>query len=358
MKSRKICFVSTEPEETAFFAGKFERYDPAFHDSVDEVPADTEVLSLFINDRIDRKFLAAHPALKLISTRSTGFDHIDCDGCKAAGIEVANVAGYGENTVAEHTFALMLALSRRLRESTEAAFAGKVYHEKIRGIDLRGRTLGVVGAGRVGLHVIRISAAFGMSVLAHDSNPNPLYTELLDFRYTSFDDLVRNSDLITLHVPLTADTFHMLNRETLALCRPGVLIINTARGALIESEALLEAIDCGQVGGAGLDVLEEEKVFRGGATEQLGAQIADRVRGSGGERIALPSSRMKEISRFLSSNSLLRRPQVVFTPHNAYNSDEAREFISRITAENIENFLAKTRAIKRSKPARASSPAS
>ena len=349
MKSRKICFVSTEPEETAFFAGRFERYNLEFCASVADVPADVEILSIFINDRIDCAFLAAHPSLRLITTRSTGCDHVDTVACQAAGIEVANVAGYGENTVAEHTFALMLSLSRRLRESTEAAFAGKVSHEKIRGIDLRGRTLGVVGAGRVGIHVIRIASAFGMNVLAYDAKPNPLFTELLDFRYTSFDDILRNCDLITLHVPLNAETFHMLNRQTLALCRRGVLLINTARGALIESEALLEAIDSGQVGGAGLDVLEEEKVFRGGATAQLGAQIADRVRGSGGERIALPAARMKEISRFLSSNALLRRPQVVFTPHNAYNSDEAREFISRITAENIAKFLAKPKPKKRAK---------
>ena len=349
MKSRKICFVSTGPEESEFFSKRLERFGLEFCDSIAGVHADAEIISIFINDRIDSSFILAHPSLRLITTRSTGFDHIDTVACQAAGIEVTNVAGYGENTVAEHTFALMLALSRRLRESTEAALAGRVSHEKIRGIDLRGRTLGVVGAGLVGLQVIRIAAAFGMNTLAYDASPNPLYTELLKFRYTTFEDVLRNSDLITLHVPLNSGTFHMLNRQTLALCRPGVLIINTARGRLIESEALLEAIDSGQVGGAGLDVLEEEKVFRGGATEQLGAQIADRVRESGGERIALPAARMKEISRFLSSNALLRRPQVVFTPHNAYNSEEAREFINKVTAENIEKFLEKPKAKKRTK---------
>ncbi len=346
MQRRKICFVSTEPEEAAFFAERFDRHSPAFCPAIADVPQDAEILSIFINDRIDARFLDGHPRLKLITTRSTGTDHVDAAACEARKIRVANVSGYGENTVAEHTFALMLGISRRLRESTEASVSGRVSHEKLRGIDLRGRTLGVVGAGRVGLHVIRMSAAFGLNVLAYDANPNPLYTELLDFRYTSFEDLLRKSDIITLHVPLNEETYHMINHETLAKCRQGVLIVNTARGRLIESEALLEAINSGQVAGAGLDVLEEEKVFRGGATSHLGAQIADRVRESGGERIALPAARMKEISRFLASNALLRKPQVVFTPHNAYNSEESREYISRTTAENIEKFLARTRSAK------------
>jgi lactate dehydrogenase-like 2-hydroxyacid dehydrogenase len=180
-----------------------------------------------------------------------------------------------------------------------------------------------------------------MKVLAYDAAPNPLHTELLDFKYTSFDHLIRESHVITLHIPLNQDTHHIINRETLARCRPGVLIINTARGRLIDSEALIEALDSGQVGGAGLDVIEEEGVFHGGATALLGAQIADRVREAGvdNDRIALPVGRMKEISRYIASNALLKRPQVVFTPHNAYNSAESRTFISRTTTENIFSYL-------------------
>lgn len=341
MESRKICFVATEPEEEEFFAGKFESFDVSFQRALCDVPDDVEVVSIFINDRIDDRFLDNHPSLRLIATRSMGCDHIDLAACTKRKVSVTHVSGYGENTVAEHTFALMLALSRRIRESTEAALAGKFTHERFRGMDLRGSTLGVVGAGRVGLHVIRIAGAFGMNVLAYDAHPNPLHTELLDFKYTSFDHLIRESHVITLHIPLNEETHHIFNRETLSRCREGVLIVNTARGRLIDSEALIEALDCGQVGGAGLDVIEEEGVFHGGATALLGAQIADRVRGSGGEkdRIALSAGRMKEISRYIASNALLRRPQVVFTPHNAYNSTESREFISNTTSENILNYF-------------------
>ena len=342
MESRKICFVATEPEEEEFFSEKFEDFDVSFQSGVRDVPADVEVVSIFLNDRIDEDFLGSHPALRMIATRSMGCDHIDLEACAKRQIVITHVSGYGENTVAEHTFALMLALSRRIRESTEAALAGKFTHEKFRGMDLRGSTLGVVGAGRVGLHVIRIAGAFGMKVLAYDAHPNPLHTELLDFKYTSFDHLIRESHVITLHIPLNQETHHILNRETLSRCLPGVLIVNTARGRLIDSEALIEALDSGQVGGAGLDVIEEEGVFHGGATALLGAQIADRVRGSGmdNDRISLPVGRMKEISRYIASNALLRRAKVVFTPHNAYNSAESREFISKTTSENIFQYFA------------------
>jgi len=341
MESRKICFVATEPEEEEFFTGKFGTFDISFQRSLCDVPEDVEVVSIFINDRVDARFLESHPTLRLIATRSVGCDHIDLEACTERKVSVTHVSGYGENTVAEHTFALMLALSRRIRESTEAALAGKFTHERFRGMDLRGSTLGVVGAGRVGLHVIRIAGAFGMNVLAYDAHPNPLHTELLDFKYTSFDHLIRESHVITLHIPLNEETHHIFNRETLSRCREGVLIVNTARGRLVDSEALIEALDSGQVGGAGLDVIEEEGVFQGGATALLGAQIADRVRGSGVEkdRIALSAGRMKEISRYIASNALLRRPQVVFTPHNAYNSTESREFISNTTSENILNYF-------------------
>lgn len=335
-----MCFVATESQEGDFFRHRFARFDPVFVSDLDAVPDDVEILSVFIGEKIDSSFLEKHPRLVFVTTRSTACDHIDVAACRERGIMVAHVAGYGQNTVAEHTFALMFSLARRIPQSTAAAVSGAVTHESFRGFDLRGRTLGVIGAGRVGLQVIRTAAAFGMRVLAFDSDPRPLYTALVDFSYTTLPDLLAQADVITLHVPLSEETYHMLDRAALAQCRPGVLIINTARGGLIDSDALLEALEAGHVGGAGLDVLEEESVFRGG-TAQLGAQIANRVRSFGAERdrIAVPAQRMREISRFLASSALLRRPEVIVTPHNAYNSEEARTFINRFTAENIETFL-------------------
>jgi D-lactate dehydrogenase len=340
VQSRKMCFVEVEDEAKALFEEAFAEHEVSFVDRLKEVPEDTEVLSVFISEKIDGAFLDDHPLVRLIATRSTSCDHIDLDVCERRGVGVANVGNYGENTVAEHTFALILALARRLRDSERAVRTGRFSRERLRGFDLRGKTLGVVGAGRVGLHVIRIGVGFGMRVLAYDEAPHAFYTELLDFRYSGFKELMRDSDVITLHVPLTPTTRHMINREALALCRSGVLLINTARGGLIDSGALIEALDSGQVAGVGLDVLEDERVFRRGATQILTEKIAERVRSSAGTMIRETSAqRVAEFSKLVAHHRLLNRPEVVLTPHVAFNSHEAMERLTGITVENINAYL-------------------
>jgi len=308
---------------------------------LEDVPDDVEVLCVFIGEPVTEEFLVAHPALKLIATRSTGCDHIDLKACHARGVAVTNVGNYGENTVAEHTFALMLALSRRLRDSEEAVRTGHFSREGLRGFDLRGKTLGVVGAGRVGLHVIRIGAGFGMKVIAYDAEPHPFYSELLDFRYVPLDVLMREADVITLHVPLNDSTRHMINRESLAQCRDGLLLINTARGGLVDTQAAIEALDSGKLAGMGLDVLEDERVFQGGATSLLGEKIARRVHNASAGQVTrdFSSDRVAEFSKLVAHSQLIQRPEVVLTPHVAFNSDEAVESLSRITLENILNHL-------------------
>ena len=154
---------------------------------------------------------------------------------------VSSVGSYGENTVAEHTFALILALSRKLRESLAANRNEKFSYEAIRGFDLKRKTLGVVGSGRVGLHAIRMARAFDMSVIGYDTQPQWFMAEILGFEYVTLDDLLRCSDIITLHLPLLPSTQHSLNREAFAKCKRGALVINTARGGLIDTDALLEA---------------------------------------------------------------------------------------------------------------------
>jgi D-lactate dehydrogenase len=335
-----MCFVELEDEAKALFEEAFAEHEISFVDRVSEVPEDTEIVSVFITEKIDGSFLDDHPLTRLIATRSTSCDHIDLDVCERREVGVANVGNYGENTVAEHTFALILALSRRLRDSERAVRTGRFSRERLRGFDLRGKTLGVVGAGRVGLHVIRIGTGFGMRPLAYDGAPRAFYGELLDFRYAAFEELMRESDVVTLHVPLTPTTRHMINRDALALCRPGVLLINTARGGLIDSGALIEALDSGQVAGVGLDVLEDERVFRGGATQILSEKIAERVRSSAGTMIRETSAqRVSEFSKLVAHHRLLNRPEAVLTPHVAFNSHEAMERLNGITVENINAYL-------------------
>jgi D-lactate dehydrogenase len=342
MQPIKVCFTETEPQSEQFFEANLTGQLIGFCDELSQVPPEIECLSIFIGSRINDQVLNNYPNLKFIATRSSGVDHIDLASCTKHGVTVSYVPSYGENTVAEHTFALLLAISRKIRQAVTMKRGGTFSFESLRGFELKNKTIGIVGAGRIGLHVIRIANAFGMSVLANDIKRADVLAQVLGFEYVSFDDLLMRSDIISLHAPLTAGTIHLLNRETLAKCRPGVIIINTARGALIDTDALLEAIDNGTVGGAGLDVLEDERLFRTDASKLVTEQIiADLQRVSSPEEMHMRNpERLAEIQRLKANESLLSRPNVVFTPHIAFNSAEAVRRIDEVTVENILAFAA------------------
>ncbi|HJT80629.1 MAG TPA: NAD(P)-dependent oxidoreductase [Chthoniobacterales bacterium] len=337
-----VYFTETEPQSEDFFEANLDKVDLGFLHSLAELPSDADCASIFIASRITAEVLDAHPRLRFVATRSSGVDHIDLAACKQRGITVSYVPNYGENTVAEHTFALLLALSRKIRPAITMKRGGAFSFESFRGFDLKDKTIGVVGAGRIGLHVIRIAKAFGMNVIAHDINRAGLIAEVLGFEYVSFDDLLGQSDIISLHAPLTADTFHLLNGETLKKCRPGVIIVNTARGALIDTAALIEALDSGIVGGAGLDVLEDERLFRTDASKLVADQIIADLQqvSSPEERHMRNPQRLADIQRLKANESLLSRPNVVFTPHIAFNSAEAVRRIDEVTVQNILAFVA------------------
>lgn len=342
LQSRKICFVDVESDGQEFYDQALPDCDILFADTLEDVPGDAEVLSVFIGRTVNEDFLESHPGLRIICSRSTGCDHIDMEACRRRGIIVTNAGTYGENTVAEHAFALILALSRRLRDSDHAVRSGRYSRAALQGFDLRGRTIGVVGAGRVGLHVLRLAFGFGMKLLAYDAAPHPLWGELLDFQYVSLEELLGEAHVVTLHVPLTPATHHMINRDSLKLCRPGVVIINTARGGLMDTNAVIEALDSGQIGGLGLDVLEDESVFQGNVTSKLGATIAERVRNASAAPLEREHSalRLAEFSRLVTHSRLLERPNVVLTPHVAFNSGEAMNCLRTATVESILDYLA------------------
>jgi len=344
----KICFSAAEPEEEAFFRTELDGLEPIFVESLDDVPGDTEILSIFIYDAIDEAALERLADLKLIATRSTGVDHMDLDACAARGVEVAHVTSYGENTVAEHTFALILSLTRRLNECAEASRKRHFRHSSLRGFDLRGRTLGVLGGGRIGLRVAQLGSAFGMRSLVYDARPQPLLSEMLDFRYEPMDRVFEEAHILTLHLPLNDETRHVINEESLDQCRHGVILINTARGGLVDTTALVKALDSGLVRGVGLDVLEEERVFRRDAASIIGEQIYERVHSHGREDdesklSPKDAARLEEFRKLVRHNALLSRPNVVFTPHVAFNSEEALESLNRSTLENIRAFLVANR---------------
>lgn len=336
-----IYFLDHEPTDEAYFEAQFPQYQLHFLNSLDAVPAAARVISIFISSKITADFLASHPALRFVATRSTTFDHIDLEACRRAGVTVSYVPSYGKYTVAEHTFALILALARRLREAIGAHRSPAFSYESLRGMRLRSKTIGVIGAGRIGLRVLHLARGFGMKRLAYDIQHRPELAARLGFEYVELPELLERSDIISLHVPLTPASYHMLNRETLTRCRPGALIINTARGALIDSEALLEALDAGIVGGAGLDVLEDERVFHDDLTKIVSKQILHRLHEPFPEREARVQEpgRINEITKLIHNERLLARADVVFTPHIAFNSVEAVECINRTTVGNIEAFL-------------------
>ena len=337
----KIVFVETEDDEQPFFVDSLDGHEVSFVDTLDEVPDDAEVVSVFVNSRVDNAFFRGHPKVKLVTTRSSSTDHLDFAGAKKRGVTLASVPDYGAATVAEHTFALILGVVRKLRDCL-ASGRSKGSSERLRGIELHGKTIGVVGTGRVGLQVIRIAHGFAMKPVAYDMNPRPQMAQMLEFDYVTLDRLLKISDIITLHVPLNAKTRHMLNARRLAKCKRGVILINTARGALVDIEALIAGLESGQVGGVGLDVLEDEKAFNADSAKLLGAQIVQRI-----QAVATPGGdperreeRLRELQGLMRNRRLLAHPNVFFTPHVGFNSVEAIERINIGTVENIRNFIA------------------
>jgi len=284
--------------------------------------ADAEVVSVFIYSQVNRQVLDRLPRLRLIATRSTGFNHIDLDACAERGVAVSTVPRYGENTVAEHTFALILALSRRVHQAYIRTTHLDFSLTGLRGFDLKGRTLGVIGAGSIGLHVIRIAKGFGMNVLAYDTREQPILAEVLGFQYVPLDVLLAQSDVVSLHAPLLESTWHIIDRRAIEKMKRGAILINTARGELVDTAALVWGLDTGHLSGAGLDVLEGEDAIR--------------------EEAELLSERlpMEKARSVLQGYALLRRENVVLTPHIAFYSTEAQHRILDTTVGNIQSFLA------------------
>ena len=279
------------------------------------------VISTFIYSNLDVNTLSKFANLKLIATRSTGFDHIDLSYCKEKGIVVTNVPNYGALTVAEHTFALILAISRKLIPTIERSRRGHFGLENLRGFDLAGKTIGVVGAGNIGSKVIKIALAYEMKVLVNTRHPsNELSQE--NVRYVSLDELISTSDIITLHVPHTPETHHLITMENIKKFKKGSILINTARGPLVETQAILEGLETGKLMAAGLDVLEEECSLKE-------------------ERELLTEEYLKkcDIKAQLLNHVLLDRDDVIYTSHNAFNSDEALMQILHVTVSNISSFF-------------------
>ncbi|WP_422006154.1 hydroxyacid dehydrogenase [Pyruvatibacter mobilis] len=284
--------------------------------------ADADIISPFVYSRVDADALAAMPNLKLIATRSTGFDHIDTAICKQRGIAVATVPTYGENTVAEHVFALLLAVSHKMVEATDRTRRGDFSQQGLQGFDLMGKTIGIVGTGHIGLCTIRIAKGFGMHVIAHDAVPDEDAAGSMGFDYVEMDELLARADVVSLHVPGGPDTDGMIDDAAFGKMKDGAVLINTARGNLVDVNALLKALATGKLAGAGLDVLPEEPTIREEA-----------------ELLRSVYMRRHNLETLLADHVLLHLRNVVITPHSAFNTREAMQRILVTTRANIDAFL-------------------
>jgi len=281
-----------------------------------------EIATVFIRSVVSREVVEALPNLKLVATRSTGYDHVDLEACRERGIAVCNVPRYGENTVAEHTFGLILALTRHIHQAYLRTARGDFTIAGLEGVDLKGRTLGVVGVGRIGVHVIRIAKGFQMSVLAYDAQQNPLLSDVLGFEYAPLEEVLGRADIVSLHLPLLPSTHHLMNRERFAMMKRGAYLVNTARGGIVDTDALLWALDEGILAGTGLDVVEGEEL------------VVDE------EQLLGQAGVEEKLRMVVRQHVLLRRENVVLTPHMAFFSREAEQRILDTTIENIRGYLA------------------
>lgn len=294
-----------------------ERVAWRFHEfrlSAETAPAakGAQAVCVFVNDRVDRACLEHLAALgvKLVALRCAGFNNVDLAAAKALGLTVTRVPAYSPHAVAEHAVALLLALNRKIHRAYNRVRELNFSLGGLTGFDLHGKTVGIVGTGKIGRITAQILRGFGMEVLANDPFPEPDWAAPHGIRYTDFDALLAASDVVSLHLPLTPLTRHLLNEQTLVRMKPGVFIVNTSRGKLIDTGALIAALKTGHVGGVALDVYEEEE---GIFFEDLSGQVLQD----------------DELAR------LLTFPNVLITAHQAFLTREALGEIARVTVENI-----------------------
>ncbi|MBM3209978.1 2,3-bisphosphoglycerate-dependent phosphoglycerate mutase [Candidatus Saccharibacteria bacterium] len=324
----QIDFFETTPQDRFELEQAFKETDHRvyFHEATlgkNNINPEAEVISVFIGSRLTADVLAKMPGLKLIATRSTGFDHIDMEYASRNDITVVNVPTYGEATVAEHAFALLLSLARRVVQAQTAAKTGNIVMNELTGFDIESRTLGVIGAGKIGRHVARIAKGFGMRVLAYDAAHDEKMASELGFSYVSLEELLQESDVISLHVPSLPETYHLINHASIERMKTGVIIINTGRGDLIETSALIDGLRGGKIAAAGLDTVEGETFLH---TPALLEAIRDNAVAPSTFVAAAELAALKQL------------PQVIITPHVAFNTREALERINHTTARNIIDF--------------------
>jgi D-lactate dehydrogenase len=270
---------------------------------------------VFVNDQVDRECLQvlAEVGVKLIALRCAGFNNVDIPAASALGFKVVRVPAYSPHAVAEHTVGLLLTLNRKIHRAYNRVRESNFSLNGLVGFDVYGKTVGIVGTGRIGRITAQIFRGFDANVIAYDPMPSQAWADDHKIQYRELEGVLRASDIVSLHVPLLTETKHLVNAKSIATMKRGVVILNTSRGKLIDTAALIEGLKSGQIGGVGLDVYEEEE---GVFFEDLSGQVLQD----------------DELSRLISF------PNVLVTSHQAFLTHEALSEISRVTATNLNAF--------------------
>lgn len=321
-------FDSTSSEHQEYVTQQLGEHELRFldvpaHEYFEESRDDVEIAVIFVSSRFSSEEFNNAPNLKYITTRSTGFDHVDLITAQQKGILVSNVPFYGSNTVAEHTMALLLALTRKIPESARRVKDGSFTYEGLQGVDLMGKTIGIVGGGHIGMNVAQMARGFGMRTLVYDLHHDQVLADQYGFDYADdLADLLGQSDVVSLHLPLNEHTQHIINSDNINQIKEGAFLINTARGGLIQTDALVKALNDGRIAGAGLDVLEGEEFLR----DELSFLAEEHTE--------------EEMRSVLEGHVLIEMDRVIITPHNAFNTKEAHFRNLQTTVDNIKQFIA------------------
>ncbi len=334
MSIKMLIFDYKEAEHDFFKKNKFDNFDITFfkeslneitvHNLPDEYLKNTSVISVFITSKIDEKVLANFPNLMILTTRSTGINHINIPDCCNRSIKVLNVERYGNKSVVQYTFGLIIALTRKIQLATSDIKAFKFEYNKYVGRELDKLTLGVIGTGAIGEGVCKIANAFNMKILAYDVVHKGDLIENYHVEYTDKETLLKHSDIVTLHAPLTDQTREIITKRELAIMKPTAYLINTSRGELINTEDLYNAIISENIAGAGLDVIECEDI----SFSQNNTLVTK-----------IETSNNNCIEKVILTRKLAQLDNVIITPHIAYSTQDSIDRILKITFESIKDCL-------------------
>ena len=325
---KKIVFFNITEEDKNFFNNKLiGKYKLLFFDkSINNVKLtddilDANIISCFTISQLNKETLEKFKNLEMIALRCVGFNNIDIEYCKEKAIKVLNAKGYGNRTVAEFALGLIFDISRSISKSYIDIDKNNKEKNDYTGVELKDKTLGVIGVGAIGAELVKMAFGLNMKILGYDLYENNELISNYNLEYTSLDNLLKNSDFISIHAPLTKENYHLINDEKFDLMKKEAIIINTSRGELIDTNALYKALYLKRIKGAALDVLESEE-----ETNDFNFIDMDYLD-------------KKDIKQILLNHEITKLDNVIVTPHIAYDTKEAKSRIRKITVDNIESYF-------------------